>query len=103
MRSNRWEREMWRVWRPVFGWENLCPVLFADPFGVFVVMPRAQPIITDDVAHRDYYPDITAEAKREDYGIVGDQVLALDYGLWDADAIAERRSYYSSKASEFGA
>jgi hypothetical protein len=38
MRCNRWEREMWYVWRAKYGWENLCPILFADPFGFFVVM-----------------------------------------------------------------
>jgi hypothetical protein len=42
MRCNRWEREMWRVWRPVFHWETLCPVLLADPLGLFIVMPRAK-------------------------------------------------------------
>jgi hypothetical protein len=100
LRCNRWEREMWRTWRPIFGWENLCPVTFADPLGLFVIMPRATPPVTfEDVAAAtpDYYPDITSETKPEDFGRVGDQVLALDYGLSDADLVAERRAYYVSQ------
>ena len=102
MRSNRWEREMWRVWRPVFGWETLCPVLFADPLGFVVLMPRAvQPVTTSDVdALPDYYPGTTAETKPEDYGRIGSLVLALDYGLWDADAVKKQRAYYTEKQSE---
>ena len=100
LRCNRWEREMWRTWRPIFGWENLCPVMFADPLGVIVVMPRAmQPVTFDEVvtATPDYYPDITSETKLEDFGRVGNKVLALDYGLPDADMVANRREYYISK------
>lgn len=97
LRCNRWEREMWTKWRPVFGWPNLCPISFADPFGLFVIMPRAtQPVTFDDVANAtpDYFPDITSEFKPEDFGRVGNVVLALDYGLPDADVVAERRAYY---------
>ena len=100
LRCNRWEREMWRTWRPIFGWDNLCPIKFADPLGTFVVMPRAtQPVTFEDVvaATPDYYPDIKSETKAEDFGRVGNRVLALDYGLPDADMVAERRAYYMSK------
>lgn len=64
-------------------------------------MPRAaQPVTFEDVvaATPDYYPDITAETKTEDFGRVGDRVLALGYGLADADMVASRREYYESKA-----
>jgi hypothetical protein len=100
LRCNRWEREMWHTWRPIFGWKNLCPIKFADPLGVFVVMPRAtQPVTFEDVvaATPDYYPDITSETKPEDFGRVGKRVLVLDYGLPDSDMVAERRAYYMSK------
>lgn len=102
LRCNRWEREMWRVWRPIFGWENLCPVKFADPLGVFVIMPRAtQPVTFEEVveATPDYYPDITSETKPEDFGRVDGRVLALDYGLPDADMVRQRREYYTKKAA----
>ena len=66
-------------------------------------MPRARrPVTFDDVIEatsHDYYPDITGETKPEDFGFVGDRVLALDYGLWDAEDVTSRRAYYASKAA----
>ena len=91
---------MWRVWRPVFGWESLCPVIFADPLGFVVVMPRArQPVSREDVERLpDYYPDITAETKVEDHGRIGSAVVAIDYGLPDPDMVKDRRAYYVEKS-----
>ena len=94
---------MWRTWRPIFGWENLCPIVFADPLGLVVVMPRAaQPVTFEDVveATPDYYPDITSETKPQDFGRVGNRILALDYGLPDAEMVVERRAYYLSKTPQ---
>ena len=91
---------MWRKWRPIFGWENLCPIKLADPFGVIVVMPRAeQPVSFEEVvkATPDYYPDITSETKPEDFGRIGDKVLVLDYGLPNFEMVNDRRTYYLSK------
>lgn len=102
LRCNRWEREMWFFWRPQFGWENLCPILFADPLGLLVVMPRAkQPVTFEDVVNSfpDNYPDITAETKPEDFGWLNGKLLALDYGLCDVDFVHHRREYYSGVAS----
>jgi hypothetical protein len=100
MRSNRWEREMWFTWRPIFGWANLCPIHFADPLGVVVVMPRAaQPVTPEEVeALPDYHPPYAAEYKAEDYGRTSEGVVALDYGLGHADIVAERRAYYKQKS-----
>jgi hypothetical protein len=85
MRSNRWEREMWQKWQPIFKWTTLCPVYFADPAGFLVIMPRAlQPVSREEVeAMPDYYPAITSETKVEDHGRLGLRVVALDYGLPD--------------------
>ena len=101
MRSNRWEREMWRKWRPVFRWATLCPVYFADPAGFVVIMPRAvQPVTPEEVeAMPDYYPTITSETKVEDHGRLGVHVVALDYGLPCQDMVLQQRQYYSQKAS----
>ena len=87
---------MWRVWRPHFGWKNLCPVLVADPFGFLVVMARATAVTPAEVeaADTDDYPSITAETKAEDYGRIGSEVVAVDYGLPDAQMTKERRTYY---------
>lgn len=100
MRSNRWEREMWFKWRNVFGWDCLCPVYFADPLGWLVVMPRAeQPVAQEEVdALPDYYPNHTAELKHDDYGRLEQRVVALDYGLGFADAVAVQRKYYRQKS-----
>jgi hypothetical protein len=102
LRCNRWEREMWHKWRPVFGWENLCPIKFADPFGLVVIMPRAaQPVTFDEVVAEtpDHYPDTTAEMKPEDHGRVDGCLVILDYGLPDADLVRERRAYYLRMAN----
>ena len=100
MRSNRWEREMWFTWQPIFGWTSLCPIHFADPWGFLVVMPKAAQPVTDEEVDSlpDYYPTYTAEYKVEDYGRTRQGVVALDYGLGYADAVAEKRAYYKQKS-----
>lgn len=105
-RCNRWEREIWRVWRPKFGWQHLCPVLTADPCGLLLVMLRAeQPVTFEDVKKATpdhYYPDPTVETKCEDFGRVAGLVVSVDYGLWDAGDVAERRDYFRTLASHSG-
>ena len=101
MRCNRWEREMWRVWRPIFGWESLCPVVFADPLGLFVVMPRAaQPVTQEEVevGRGDPYPPPTGEWKPDDHGRLGDRVVVVDYGIWARDDVERERTYYARLA-----
>ena len=91
---------MWRIWRPTFGWENLCPVLFADPFGLWVIMPRAHQPVTESEAFEtfsvDYWPGIDAESKIENFGRLGDRVLVLDYGLPGSDDVSHRRAYFQN-------
>ena len=93
LRCNRWEREMWRKWRPKFGWTTLCPVLLADPIGLFLVMPKAeQPVEQADVdALPDHHPGITSEPKLEDYGRVGQSTLALDTRM----EVQRQREYFA--------
>jgi hypothetical protein len=98
IRCNKWEREMWLVWRPKFLWENLCPIVFADKFGMFVLMHRAtQPVTLEEIKEndRDYYPDITAEYKPSDWGWFNGMLVAVDYGLPDLQMINDRRNSYS--------
>lgn len=103
MRCNRWEREMWQYWRPIFGWENLCPIYFADSLGILVIMPRVQqPITFEDVkiatsGKYDYYPNIILETKPEDWGCLGGRIVALDYGLPKADMVVRRRRTYKDE------
>jgi hypothetical protein len=91
---------MWHHWRPLLKWETLCPVLFADPLGLVVVMPLAeQPVTVSEVdAMPDYYPLTTAESKVEDHGRLGGRIVALDYGLPDRDMVVHQRAYYETKA-----
>ena len=94
---------MWQVWRPVFGWPYLCPILFADSLGLVVVMPRAhQPVTFDEVkrATPDCYPEPSTEFKAADFGRVGGRVVALDYGIWSADVVKATRADYSRIASQ---
>jgi hypothetical protein len=98
---NRWEREMWCVWRLRFKWECLCPVLFADRFGFAVVMRRAeQPVTVEEIEEvaEPLYPDVTCEWKPADCGRIDGRIVALDYGLPDNDAMRERREYYRTFA-----
>jgi hypothetical protein len=95
---NRWEREMWQRWRSVFGWENLCPILFADPVGLVVVMPRAEQPVTDDeirTATPLYFPEPTYKYDAQDFGRVNGRVLAVDYGLPLPDTVSEARQHYA--------
>ena len=98
LRSNRWEREIWRKWRLKFPQcTDLCPVLVADPLGLFVVMPRASQPVTeteaDEFSANDPYPGRDCEGKIEDLGYLDGRVVALDYGLPYADLVAKRRTY----------
>ena len=101
MQCNAWEREMWRKWRPLFPcWTNLCPILFADPLGLVVIMRRGQQPVSPEAVRAaiDTYPSITAELKPEDWGLVDGKVVALDYGI-TADIATKQRAYFESHQS----
>ncbi len=92
---------MWRVWRPLFDWRRLCPVLFGDPAGLILVMPLAeQPVTQAEIdSLPDPYPSITAVYKVEDYGRYAGRIVAVDYGLWHRDDVIKERANYESFAS----
>lgn len=87
---------MWFRWRRVFGWQTLCPIHFADPLGLIVVMSYAEQSASQDEidALPDYYPAPTVEPKLNSYGRLGESVVALDYGLTHATSVADKRAYY---------
>jgi hypothetical protein len=88
---------MWYRWRPVFGWESLCPILLADPLGLVVVMPRPQqPVTVEQIetATPIYFPEPTYETKADAFGVVDGRVLAIDYGLPWRNTVTEVRAYY---------
>ena len=61
-------------------------------------MPKTtQPVGHSELeALPDYYPDITAEGKTDDYGRLNGMVVALDCGLPERSMVLERRNYYSN-------
>lgn len=90
---------MWLKWRLHFNWESLCPVLFADCFGIVLIMPRADEANRDAIdatIDRDgeCHPQPTTEFTPEGYGRIGDHIVCFDYGLADADMVRERRDYF---------
>ena len=96
---------MWKTWRPIFGWSNLCPIIAADPLGLIVIMRRARQPVTQeavDAADPDDYPATTAECKAEDYGLLEGSIVALDYGLPDEGMIQEKRAYFQEMAARRG-
>lgn len=101
MRCNRWEHEMWVIWQPVFRWATLCPVTWADVFGILVIMPRACEDVTEqeaiDADDREKI-STTAEGKPADYGRLNGCVVAIDYGLAYQQTVRERRCEYRQKA-----
>jgi hypothetical protein len=93
---------MWQYWRRKFRWEILCPIYFADPLGILVIMPRAeQPITFEEVKivteKYDYYPNIKTEYKPEDWGCLGGRTVVLDYGIPKADTIERQRKTYNDE------
>jgi hypothetical protein len=105
MRCNRWEREVWSTWRLRLGWSGLCPVLFADPLGLLVVMPWAaeaatidQVKVLEDSIERECKAFTDAEGKTGDYRLLNGAVVAVDYGLAHQDMVLERRKYYTRMA-----
>ena len=92
---------MWTVWEPKYQWGFLCPIKFADPIGLLVVMPRAHQPVTPaeiDAVWPDRYPGVNCETKPDDFGRLDGRVYCLDYGLPDADMISDERRSYRSKA-----
>ena len=100
--GNRWEIEMWKVWRPNFGWENLCPIIISDPSGFVLIMKRSkQPVAFDGVKRVNdecygYYPDINVEYKPENWGEIEGKIVCLDYGLEDEESVIKQRTYLQS-------
>jgi hypothetical protein len=98
---NRWEAEMWSIWRPKFHWTYLCPVVWAAQDGNVLVMQRAtQDVTAAEIAaieNNDDHPRPSCESKPEDWGRLEDgRVVMLDYGYAcdNEDAIQEQRAYY---------
>lgn len=67
------------------GYVGLCPVRFACPGGLFIVMPRVRTLTAEEFAKFDYSDFCTrhacpAEPKHDSFGWLGDKVVCVDYG-----------------------
>lgn len=72
--------------------DGICPVVFSLPGGFLNVMPRARPLTDAEWASFDPYAHcrrrdesgteywISAEPKRDSFGVLGGEILAIDYG-----------------------
>jgi len=77
--SNLRERGWWKMVRDseeLSPW--FCPILFADPFGLIVVMPRCEPITTPELPDYDQLP-YKADYKVCNFGRYKGRVVLLDY------------------------
>lgn len=94
---------MWRTWRPYFGWKTLCPIWFADPWGLIVTMPLAGATASQEQMEELEEADpnefllITAEGKSDDYRWLAGRLVVVDYGLNCEADVSERRTYYRSE------
>jgi hypothetical protein len=61
---------------------GLCPVRWAFPGGLVVVMPRCEPLTAAefDALDRSPWADLPVEAKACSFGRLGGRVVAVDYG-----------------------
>ena len=89
--ANRFETALWDR-SPHHRRQMLCPILWASPLGLILVMPRARELAASEVlllspvtASRqwDYLPPNDDEApfelKTSDWGWLGERMVALDY------------------------
>ena len=68
-------------------WPGLCPVIFAVSFGLLIVMRRAREMTLTEWQDFDYTGfcvrdtyRIPAEFKRDSFGILDGEPVAVDYG-----------------------
>lgn len=61
--------------------DSLCPLVFAAPGGWLNVMKRARPLTDDEWLHG--VPNVKEwpiERKRDNWGMIGGRIVAVDYG-----------------------
>jgi len=102
LRCNRWEGELYNEWRLKFGWRHLCPVIMAGPFGIFLIMTRADQPVTERRIKKaieneyDYHPEPNIEYKPENWGVIDGNLVCLDYGHSTTESMMNDRHYFSN-------
>jgi hypothetical protein len=84
-RANLKERDVWRQSRAA----HLCPILLSDRLGFFVIMPHARALTDDEFESlsneyieegaRSFGRILSGDFKRENYGMLGEQRVKIDY------------------------
>ena len=88
--TNMSERRIWRKW-PAELRGRLCPVLFSDPLGFVVIMPRLRLLSYEELGHafpsrKAFYGAVRSEGlaipverKADSWGWFKGRVVAIDY------------------------
>ena len=89
-RNNHFEQRTWSEHQRQPNGEHLCPVLWSHPDGHVLIMPAADPLPADADMQRalewwDYVPPCGPqcpwEFKPQDWGVLGDKWVAVDYAV----------------------
>ena len=88
--SNVGEMEMWDELRgsPLARW--LAPVEWLSAGGIWLIQKRTQPIKAEQLPRR--IPDIFADLKPENWGLLKGRPVCHDYGNHNAYTVAKRRA-----------
>lgn len=76
-----------RYWSK-FNYPQLCPIVFSDIFGLFIVMPYCEPIdevLSDPefqkfIKINDSWGTVPAENVLENFGLLNGRLVIIDYG-----------------------
>lgn len=75
------EWQMWMAWRNTWLGQWMAPCHFITNDGHCLVQSRCRPLTRDELPKR--VPDCfaIADCKRDQWGMLGDRVVCLDYGI----------------------
>lgn len=88
LRANYFEVQTYKFAKKgVFPIERLCPILFALPFGIMVIMKKAKILTSEDFGLFDYsefcnlgHYRLPVEKKADSFGFLENRIVAVDYG-----------------------
>lgn len=55
-------------------------------------------ISANDQEYNDYYPNVDLEYKAENWGVLAGRMVCVDYGIDDAEQIANKRIYFQERS-----
>ncbi len=69
-----------RLWWKQTKDPRLCPILFSDCFGLFVIMPRIKILDESFIINYSYFKGLPVESKPRNFGIYKNKYVVIDYG-----------------------